>query len=385
MSDISQLVSISSRIGRDIGLVQGGGGNTSIKSRDALMVIKASGWPLAEMNEKEGYVTLQLERVRSLFSTPSVPRLDPTQQEALLRQELAKARQGNEGIQPSLEVGLHALLGRVVIHTHPLFINVITCMESGPSWMNKVWPRLQHPPLWVPYANPGFPLASSLKQALETYRKQHASLPHQIFLENHGFCAAGGDAEEVLEWTLRTAEEARNALGEAHEKIIPPRIERISGPFHHASLAKIAERYRDVVGQDPCIGQGHHPLLHASNGHRPPMTEGILYPDAAVYCGPKVFWIDRASFTTPSSLESRLKAFLGEAGFFPRVIGVEGAQTWFVGSSFKIVEAVAEVYTIHLQARLLIERHGRPKFLQESDVRYLFEWEAERYRQEVLK
>ena len=72
------------------------------------MVIKASGWPLAKMNEKEGFVPLHLEKVRSLFSKPSTSPPDPTQQEAFLRQELVKAHQENRGIHPSLEVGLHA-------------------------------------------------------------------------------------------------------------------------------------------------------------------------------------------------------------------------------------------------------------------------------------
>jgi rhamnose utilization protein RhaD (predicted bifunctional aldolase and dehydrogenase) len=57
-----ELIKISNRVGKDSTLVQGGGGNTSVKTADGkYMYIKTSGTALRDMNEKQGWRRLQLE------------------------------------------------------------------------------------------------------------------------------------------------------------------------------------------------------------------------------------------------------------------------------------------------------------------------------------
>ena len=59
-SELDALLALSERIGRDPALVQGPGGNTSIK-RKGIMTIKASGTWLAHAREKPIMVPVRLE------------------------------------------------------------------------------------------------------------------------------------------------------------------------------------------------------------------------------------------------------------------------------------------------------------------------------------
>ena len=53
---LSELIKISNAVGRNAALVQGGGGNTSVKTADGkYMYIKASGTALKDMNGKHGW------------------------------------------------------------------------------------------------------------------------------------------------------------------------------------------------------------------------------------------------------------------------------------------------------------------------------------------
>ena len=53
--EIKNLVNISRKIGSYPEFVQGGGGNTSVKIDDNLMVIKASGYLLKDMTKSDGF------------------------------------------------------------------------------------------------------------------------------------------------------------------------------------------------------------------------------------------------------------------------------------------------------------------------------------------
>ena len=58
---LSGLIKISNAVGGDIALIQGGGGNTFVKTRDGkYMYIKASGTAIKDMSERSGWRRLRL-------------------------------------------------------------------------------------------------------------------------------------------------------------------------------------------------------------------------------------------------------------------------------------------------------------------------------------
>ncbi len=107
---------------------------------------------------------------------------------------------------PSVETALHAMLGRVVIHTHPVAANALNC-GPGLKALGEITPAGELPPLWVPYTDPGWRLAMTIKSAAEAYEKKHGHPPVVIFMENHGLLVSAPEAQACLalhnEWVAR--------------------------------------------------------------------------------------------------------------------------------------------------------------------------------------
>ena len=124
---LGQLIAISRAVGANLDNVQAGGGNTSVKSQDGRrMAIKASGTPLTAMSEAAGWVELDTAGVLSIFDRGDLATLESSVREARVLQHLSSAVIGGAG-RPSVESALHAMLGRVVIHTHPVAANALNC------------------------------------------------------------------------------------------------------------------------------------------------------------------------------------------------------------------------------------------------------------------
>src|SRR5579859_2335776 len=105
--DLADLRAVSARIGADPLLVQGPGGNTSVKLGD-VMWIKASGMRLADAETREVFAAVDLPSLKAAVERDD-PRADQPSHFALRP----------EGLRPSIETCLHAVFPqRVVIHVH---------------------------------------------------------------------------------------------------------------------------------------------------------------------------------------------------------------------------------------------------------------------------
>src|ERR1022692_13175 len=124
---LAQLIEISRAAGSRLDYVQAGGGNTSVKSPDGqTMAIKASGTALTLMSESAGWVEVDVAAVLSIFDQKDLATLETDTREARVLKHFSSAIVGGSG-RPSVETALHAMLGRVVIHTHPVAANAVNC------------------------------------------------------------------------------------------------------------------------------------------------------------------------------------------------------------------------------------------------------------------
>ena len=203
---LTELVEISCAVGSREDYVQAGGGNTSVKSSDGRsMAIKASGTALTAMSESAGWVEVDVAAVLSIFEKKELATLETDAREARVLKHFSSAIVGGGG-RPSVETALHAMLGRFVIHTHPVAANALNC-GPGLKALQELTPKGEFPPLWVPYTDPGWRLAATIKSAAEAYEREHGKPPVVLFMENHGLLVCASEAKACValhgEWVSR--------------------------------------------------------------------------------------------------------------------------------------------------------------------------------------
>lgn len=245
-ADLRDLAALSAGIGADPLLIQGAGGNTSVKDGDVLW-IKASGTLLADALTRDVFVACDLPAMR-----------------AAVAGDLAKAdRAGDfalvpEGLRPSIETSLHAVFPqRVVVHVHCVR-TLALCIR--PDAEAVLAPRLAGFD-WaiVPYTKPGARLAATVRAALRPGTDV-------VVLRNHGLIVAAGTVA------------AAGAL-----------LDRVTA----ALVADPVTAQPDLAALGQRAGDGFVPLPKGHPLHVvacvPRLTEaalkGSLYPDHVIFCG----------------------------------------------------------------------------------------------------
>jgi len=185
------LVHLSNLVGRDLRLVQPGGGNTSIKltlagdggrTVDALAV-KGSGTDLRTIGRR-GFTWLSLARLSTLRQADSMS-------DAEMMRFMESCRLA-EGPAPSVETPLHSLLPqRVIVHTHDIATMSLTNVPDGTA-QRLIIELFEGRIVYVPYARPGFPLARAVSCMLDR-------IPPDAFglaLAHHGLVVWGDSVQE---------------------------------------------------------------------------------------------------------------------------------------------------------------------------------------------
>src|SRR4051812_31028915 len=180
---LAALVQLSNRIGQDPRLVQPGGGNTSVKLDDVLLV-KGSGTDLRTIGPV-GFTRLSLARLAPLAEAESMS-------DAEMMRFMAGCMLG-EGPVPSVETPLHSLLPhRVIVHTHDVATMSLTNVPDATA-ERLVGELFQGTIVYVPYSRPGFPLARAVGRMVGSIPEQAVGLA----LAHHGLVVWGEDADEA--------------------------------------------------------------------------------------------------------------------------------------------------------------------------------------------
>jgi rhamnose utilization protein RhaD (predicted bifunctional aldolase and dehydrogenase) len=338
---LAALKALSARIGADPLLIQGAGGNSSLKSAGVLWV-KASGTWLADAERLPIFVPVDLDEARRSFSrgAENVPALALPGAPA--------------GLRPSIETSLHAFLPqRYVLHVHS--VNAIAwCVQRDPQ--AALTPRLDGLAwAWLPYCRPGLPLARSVAGLA-----REGSAPDVLLLANHGLVVAAGDAPSI-DVLLRDVE-LRLAL--------PERPAR-PGPLENlADLAAADSPYRlaDTITVH-ALGRDERRCAIVAGGS--------LYPDHVIFLGPAVSVLRAGE--TPAGF-ARVPADTGRTP--PALLLVPGEGTLLrrdlSPEAVALVDCLAQVV-----ARLPDD--AEVAYLPDGEEEALLDWDAEKYRQALKR
>lgn len=217
MDILQQLIEMTRRLGepsRDYVIL--GEGNTSARIDEETFWVKASGSRMENIGA-DGFVRTRFAPVLAMLEAG-----DLSDEEIKQRMVAAKADPDAPG-HPSVETLLHALLltlpgVRFVGHTHPVAVNALMCsVRAEEALSGRLFPDeivvCGPAPVFVPYTDPGVPLARAVWDGVQAFRARYGHPPKTIYIQNHGLIALGERPIEVENITAMAVKTARILLG----------------------------------------------------------------------------------------------------------------------------------------------------------------------------
>ena len=235
--------------------------------------------------------------------------------------ELINQKNTNEE-RPSIELSFHIFGDKYTLHLHPTLINIFTCTEQGQKIIKKICKENDNMS-YVDYYKPGIILTDAILQ-------ERSTLNEITFLFNHGIIVTG-PSEDSIKDRYRSVEEMLK------KEIIYEEYQH-KGPLLDTSLGK----YDFVINNDFInnLTIDNNELLH-------------LYPDSAIYN--TIFVYDRSKWliNAANKKDATFKAEL------------------FINKMKIIHFAKLNGFTLC--------------YLDQDSVDELVNWDAEKYRQDLLK
>ena len=331
--DISQMCA---ELGKKPLLVQGAGGNVSWKEGDTLW-IKGSGTWLANALYEDIFVPVHLKRL----------------QEELANQNFDTKPQtiGDHPLKPSIETILHALMPHhIVVHLHAInplsYLVTKNCQDS----VQAICQKASIKGAFVCYHKPGQQLAKAIHKVLKDQPKANV-----IFLKNHGIVIGGNSVEEIDELLklIDTAFAPRQTAPReslVNSEILNSPIDNYI-PFHDKEVQN---------------------LVFSKHLLKRLKSDWVLFPDHAVFLG--------ASANIFSSWDDFQKQAID--GATPELIFVENKGV-FVNSGFNKAKTAQLRCYYDVISRVLSVDELDP--LDEMSIASLLDWDAEKYRQRIMK
>ncbi len=331
---------LSAKVGSDSLLVQGAGGNTSIK-QDGVLWIKASGKWLSEAAREDMFVPVSLE--------PLLAALKQGHPDAERAEKFVAPGHDSKGLRPSIETTVHALLPqKIVVHVHCVS-TIAHAVRSDAETV--IAPLLRDIPfVFIPYRRPGLPLAKAIAERVKLETRV-------LILGNHGLAVA---AETVADAALKLGDVCRRLQLEPRDCPEPD--------FSGLSQLAVDSAYR----------LPSHPRAHAAAMH--PVScamaaGGSLYPDHVVFLGAG------SVIARPGESAKMIETSAKDEGVPPPVtILFPGKGVLMRSDADRGAEAMAACLA---EVAGRIDPAAPLRYLSIDENSELLNWDAEKYRQEL--
>lgn len=334
--DLRELLDLTARLGRDRLVVQGPGGNISLK-RDAVMWVKASGTWMMDALARPILVPVDFAAVRSALAAG-----DPSCETCseFVRHDLVRSP-----LRPSIETTLHAIMPhKVVLHVHCVETISLACLSNARERLAKPLAGLQW--AFVPYVRPGPSLARMMAELL-------TGATNVVVLGKHGLVVAGDSVAEAAQ--LRADVSRRLA-----------RVARAAPTVDREALRKAVDTGYHMAADDELHAVATDPVSLAA------ARRGSLYPDHVVFLGPGII----ATAGRETAADAARRVGRPDA---PLVI-VPGVGVLLHDSATSSARALARCLA-DVTCRLAGDDPVEP--LSAADEAQLIDWDAEKYRQSL--
>jgi rhamnose utilization protein RhaD (predicted bifunctional aldolase and dehydrogenase) len=367
MADLTKLIALSRLYGSDPDWVLAGGGNTSWKEGGRLFV-KASGTSLATIAES-GFCSMERARLDAIWSA-SYPEETAAREEAALA-DLNAARSPGETKRPSVETLMHGLFPQAyVVHTHPSVINGITCSVGGRAAFDRLFAEEA---IWVPFVDPGYTLARTVRAALEDFKARKGRAPALMFMQNHGFLAAADSPAELEALSSRVMARVRAEL------LRSPDLG--ARAVDAKALAAATAVLSGLAGEAAAIrfrADGESLARAASRSAFAPLSSSFT-PDHIVYAGHEFLFAEAA----PGALEKAWAEYQARNGVIPRIVLVGGLGAFSCAKGAQAADTALLLYVDACKVAACAESFGGARHMSRESIDFIRNWEVEKYRSSV--
>ena len=391
--ELDQLVHLSALIGCEPRLVQPGGGNTSLKTGDELLV-KGSGTDLKTIG-RAGFTRLSLRALAELKTREAMSDAD-------MMQFMAAAMPDGTGAgpMPSVETPLHALLpARVIVHTHDIATMSLTNVADETA-RRLVQELFGERVVLAPYVRPGFPLARAMSRQVEALPGSAIGLA----LAHHGLIVWADDAHTCYTRLLEVVNRIEEFLARGRERREPlgPQQPIPAPPLRRQAAAVVLPALRGALGASRRVilhfDESPEILADLSSQRLPDLvTRGMATPEHILRAGPWPLWLPIDLEAPPDRLAADVQAHVtrlraayesyharhAARGMDPlddwaKVILVPGLGMITAGVDKRSAEIANACYRAVLQTIANAEAIDAFVFLPEPDVFEFEHWPLER-------
>jgi rhamnose utilization protein RhaD (predicted bifunctional aldolase and dehydrogenase) len=384
---IKSFVNICDLTSDSVDMIQAGGGNASAKYEldgKSMMVIKASGFLMSEVDETKGYAQIELDKILKILEDVQNSLL-PIDDETEINHRTNDANVGV--LRPSIETFLHALLPqRYILHVHALTTLLYASSKRFLDDMATQWDQSQSVPkrsskseplsasqsislskaLLVPYEKPGIHLAMAMMTGLDHYSAHYGISPDVIILQNHGLIVASDNPEAIYESIVAVENDIKayinlpETFGKiyADQRILKKAIKSV---MTHKRIYVRANEDRDLI---------HYKVGMPS------------FPDALVFCGlePMIVETQNQALSTLDLITEATSRYIELYDDFPKVVLLDSVL-YFCGESIKKCLEVQDV--LKIQDIIRRELGESLVTLSKEQAYTLLNWEAEKYRKNL--
>lgn len=366
------LIKMSRRYGSDDRFVLAGGGNTSVKDEKHLYV-KGSGTSLSTISE-EGFVKMNRSKLGAVWNNTYSE--DAAERESEVLSDLMGAVM-DIGKRPSVETFLHNLFPqKYVVHLHPALVNGLACSEGGEKTAREIFGDSF---VWIPESEPGFVLAKAVKEAMDSFKKEHGYDANLIFLQNHGIFAAA-DTEDGID---KIYSEVFDKLSERAVK--KPDFSEIEFDKERAALLAPVIRMLLWDGDSSIVtfftNKSLSEYIESAEAFYP--LSSAYTPDHIVYCKAKALFVDCDAENQSEKTAEAIEKYKAENGYAPRIVAVRGLGVFAHGTSKKTADTAKLLFLDAVKIATYAEAFGGARFMGDHFIDFIVNWEAESYRGKV--
>ena len=325
-TELIKLKYISNYCGERFDLVQAGGGNTSIKVDD-VMYIKASGYHLTQINEQNGYVMINNNKLQEDIMNNTIQDVN--------KYNIIGKKRG------SIETYMHSILKKYTIHLHPIQINKILISKKCNEYIKTHFPNS----LLIEYDTPGIKVCNKIR---EVYNNEEL-----IFLKNHGIILTTNNYEKIIPLLENTLNIFENILNINFDKY--KYVNQISQKVN-TNYENITYLCEDKIVNDYLINK------------KELFMEKITFPDALIFCGLNILFMNTLD---------EIKYYFEKYSEYPKILVINNL-IYIINISLQKCKDTEDVLKGNL---IILDTDDTEKtYLTNEEIWYLNNWDAEKYR-----